>query len=218
MIFMKKQRKKYERPKRPWDKERIESEKKLKETYGLRRKNEIWRAESILRNYRRIARQLAANADAEKQKVIINKLHKLGLIHANATLDDVLALQTESLLDRRLQTVVMRKGLANTLKQARQYIVHGHIALGGRRNRWPSTIVKLDEEASVSFYPRSKVKESLLKPKVAPKKEVPKPEALKEVPKEEPKVEEKAEEVKEEPKAEEPKPEGEVNAGETAKE
>ncbi len=50
---MKKQRKKYERPKRPWDKERIESEKKLKETYGLRRKNEIWRAESILRNYRR---------------------------------------------------------------------------------------------------------------------------------------------------------------------
>lgn len=206
MIFMKKQRKKYERPKRPWDKERIESEKKLKETYGLRRKNEIWRAESILRNYRRIARQLAANTDVENQKIIIDKLHKLGLIQANSTLDDILALQTESLLDRRLQTVVVRKGLANTLKQARQYIVHGHIALDGRRNRWPSTIVKLEEEASVSFYPSSNVKKSLLKSKVEIKKEEVKKEITKVEKKEEPKVEE--------PKVEE-KPEGEVNAGKT---
>ncbi len=41
---MKKQRKKYEVPKRPWDKERIEKEKKLKKDYGLKRKKEIWRA------------------------------------------------------------------------------------------------------------------------------------------------------------------------------
>ncbi len=207
MIFMQKQRKKYERPKRPWDKERIESEKKLKETYGLRRKNEIWRAESILRNYRRLARQLAANRNVEEEKIIINKLHKLGLIQANSSLDDVLALQVENLLDRRLQTVVLRKGLANTLKQARQYVVHGHIALDGRKNTWPSTIVKLDDEASVAFYSRSNVKKSLLKSKKIEEPKVEKKEVKSEVKNEEPKVEE--------PKVEEPKVEGEVNAGKT---
>ena len=195
---MKKQRKKYERPKRPWDKERIESEKKIRQSYGLRRKNEIWRAESILRNYRRIARQLAADRNAEKESILIGKLHSLGLIQKDSGLDDILALEVENLMERRLQTIVMRKGLANTMKQARQYIVHGHIALSGRRNTWPSTIVRIDDEAEVKFYPRSKVKESLLKPAK--------------------KVEEKKEEVpkKEEPKPE-PKVEGEQN-GEKAKE
>lgn len=198
MIVMKKQRKKYERPKRPWDKERIESEKKIRQSYGLRRKNEIWRAESILRNYRRIARQLAADRNAEKESILIGKLHSLGLIQKDSGLDDILALEVENLMERRLQTIVMRKGLANTMKQARQYIVHGHIALSGRRNTWPSTIVRIDDEAEVKFYPRSKVKESLLKPAK--------------------KVEEKKEEVpkKEEPKPE-PKVEGEQN-GEKAKE
>ena len=212
MIFMKKQRKKYERPKRPWDKERIESEKKLRQSYGLRRKNEIWRAESILRNYRRLARQLAANRSPENESILIGKLHSLGLIQKESGLDDILALQVESLLDRRLQTIVFRKGLANTMKQARQYIVHGHIALSGRRNTWPSTIVKIDDEAGVAFYPRSKVKESLLKPakKVEEKMK-------KEAPKEEPKAEEKpAEPAKEEPKVEE-KAEGE-QSGETTEE
>jgi len=198
VIVMKKQRKKYERPKRPWDKERIESEKKIRQSYGLRRKNEIWRAESILRNYRRIARQLAADRNAEKESILIGKLHSLGLIQKDSGLDDILALEVENLMERRLQTIVMRKGLANTMKQARQYIVHGHIALSGRRNTWPSTIVRIDDEAEVKFYPRSKVKESLLKPAK--------------------KVEEKKEEVpkKEEPKPE-PKVEGEQN-GEKAKE
>ncbi|MEM5872477.1 MAG: 30S ribosomal protein S4 [Candidatus Aenigmatarchaeota archaeon] len=149
---MKRQKKKYEKPLRIWDRERIEAEKKLLKEYGLRRKKEIWRMESILRKYRRIARNLAAKRDKEKEKILLDKLNKLGLLKPDASLDDVLALTVENLLERRLQTLVYRKGLANTIKQARQLIVHGHIALDGRRVRWPSMLIPLADENKIGFY------------------------------------------------------------------
>jgi len=155
---MKRQQKKYEKPLRPWDKGRIETEKKLKQDYGLRRKKEIWRAESILRNYRRLARNLAAKRDKPKEKILLDKLVKIGLIKPEASLDNVLALQIESILERRLQTLVFRRGLAHSAKQARQFIIHGHIALDGKRIKWPSTIVPLSEDGKISFYEKSKIR------------------------------------------------------------
>ena len=155
---MKRQRKKYEKPLRPWDKTEIEVEKKLKKDYGLRRKREIRVAESILRNYRRIARSLAAKKDKDKEKILLDKLIKMGLINPDASLDNVLALNVEKILDRRLQTLVYKKGLCHSLGQSRQFIVHGHIALDGRRVRWPSLIVPLSEESKISFYEKSKIR------------------------------------------------------------
>lgn len=160
---MKRQTRKYNRPLKPWDKERLEAEKKFSLDYGLRRKKEIWRAESVLRNFRRMARELEAKKDKENEAILLGRLSRMGLIEKTSTLDDVLALTLEKLLDRRLQTVVYKKGIANTLKQARQYIVHGHIAVDGSRVRWPSHIVKTDEESKVSFYQGSAVKEDKLK-------------------------------------------------------
>jgi len=155
---MKKQKKKFEKPLRPWDKTRIEEERKIIQNYGLRRKREIWRSESILRNYRRIARSLAAKRDKEKEKILLDKLFKMGLISKDADLDDVLALTIEKLLDRRFQTLVFKKGLASTPKQARQFIVHGRVAVDGRRVKWPSMIISVSEENKISFYGKSKIK------------------------------------------------------------
>lgn len=155
---MKRQKKKYERPLKLWDKIRIETEKKLLKDYGLRRKKEIWRVESILRNYRRLARTLAAKRDKEMEKILLDKLFRMGLIDKSANVDDVLALTVENILDRRLQTLVFKKGLANTPRQARQFIVHGHIALNGRRIKWPSTLIKKGEEKKISFYDKSKLR------------------------------------------------------------
>lgn len=149
---MKRQKKKYEKPLRPWDRTRLEAERKIKQTYGLRRKKEIWRAESILRNYRRLARNLAAKKDKEKEKILLDKLVKTGLLNPTADLDDVLALTVENLLDRRLQTLTYRKGISKTAKQARQLIVHGHIAINGRRVRWPGTLVTISDESGIKFY------------------------------------------------------------------
>jgi len=157
---MKRQQKKYERPLRPWDRPRIEAEKKIKQDYGLRRKKEIWKAQAILRNFRRLARELRAKKDKEKENILIEKVRKLGLIHANANLDDVLALNVQNILDRRLQTIVYKKGLANTPRQARQFIVHGHISLNGKRARFPSTLIVRDSEEKINFHEKSKVKQS----------------------------------------------------------
>lgn len=155
---MKRQKRKFDRPKKLWDKTRIEEERKLMQSYGLRRKKEIWRTESILRDYRRLARELAARRDKNKEKILLDKLFRMGLINKNANLDDVLALTVENILDRRLQTLVFKKGLTQSVKQARQYIVHGHVAFDGRKARWPSMLIPLGGEEKISLYGKSKIK------------------------------------------------------------
>lgn len=155
---MKKQRKKYERPLKPWSITRLEAEHKLINDYGLRRKREIWRAEAILRGFRRLARKLVAKKDKKEEQILLNKLETFGLIGKGSTLDDVLALTVEKILDRRLQTIVIKKGLANTMQQARQFIVHGHIAIDSRRVRWPSTLIPIAQEGKIDFYNKSKLK------------------------------------------------------------
>ncbi|MEM5773131.1 MAG: 30S ribosomal protein S4 [Candidatus Aenigmatarchaeota archaeon] len=146
---MRRLRKKIEKPRRPWDKERIEREREILKKYGLRRKKELWRAEGILRKYRRMARELIAKRDVEKERILIEKLKKMGVLKGGEKLDDVLALNVEDILERRLQTLVFKKGLANSLKHARQLITHGHVKINGRRIQYPSYLVPLEEENKI---------------------------------------------------------------------
>jgi small subunit ribosomal protein S4 len=145
-------RKKYQKPRHPWRADRIEAEKKILREYGLKNKKEIWRVETILRNYRRQARNLLALRGEEtgrKEKEILESLARLGLLKESASLDDVLALKTGDILNRRLQTVVYKKGLANTIKHARQLIVHGHVTVNEVKLTAPGYMVKADEEDSI---------------------------------------------------------------------
>lgn len=146
---MKRQRKKYERPLKPWDKERIERERELTKNFGLKNKKEIWKAEALSRKYRRLARTLEAKKDKEKEKPLLEKMIKLGLLNDGASLDDVLGLKVENFLERRFQTIVLRKGLANSAKQARQAITHGHVFIDGRKIVYPSYLISRDEENKI---------------------------------------------------------------------
>jgi small subunit ribosomal protein S4 len=151
----KKTRKQYKRPLKIWDKESIANEKNLIQSYGLRNKREIWKAETLLRKKRKTARSLLALELEERvmrEKDLLGSLARIGILDEKATLDDVLTLSIESFLERRLQTLVWRKGLANTASQARQFIVHGHIAIGGRRVTAPSQIVTAEEEKKLGYY------------------------------------------------------------------
>ncbi len=143
----KKQKKKYDSPKKPYDKSRIENEKTILKEFGLRRKKEIWRAENTLRNFRRRARELLAKPNENKEKELFQKLKSLGITCSK--LDDVLGISLENMLSRRLQTIVFKKGLANTAKQARQLIVHGHVIVDGRKVRWPSYLMQNSEEDKI---------------------------------------------------------------------
>lgn len=155
---MRKIKKKFKKPIKPWDKERMGKESILLKTFGLRRKHEIWKAESILRSFRRRARDLAARRDKTQERILLDKLYKMGLLGKNADLDDVLSLTGENLLERRLQTIVFKKKIANTPKQARQLITHGHIAIEGRRTIYPSFSVTRELENKISYYENSPIK------------------------------------------------------------
>ena len=150
-MLMRRFKKRFKRPKRPYDSTRIQEEVKILNEYGLRRKREIWTAQDILRNYRRRARELIATRDEEKVKILIDKLSKLGILKGGKTLDDVLSLTVRDVLDRRLQIIVWKKGMANTAKQARQFIVHGHVTINGRRVTSPSYIVPASEEGKIKL-------------------------------------------------------------------
>ena len=129
---IKKNRKSYSPPSHPWRKLRIDSENKLAKEYGLRRKREIWKVEANLRKFRKQARKLVgmgAEQAEEDTKNLVSKLVLLGVLDTKATLEDVLALGIDDLLGRRLQTIIYKKGIANTPLQARQIIRHGHITI-----------------------------------------------------------------------------------------
>ncbi len=60
------------------------------------------------------------------------------------------------LLERRIDNVVFRLGLANTRRQARQIVRHGHITVNGKRLDIPSALVKAGDVISVMEGSRSK--------------------------------------------------------------
>jgi len=152
----KKPRRKWEGPGHPWIKERLLREQELMGIYGLRNKRELWIAETFLRKVKAKAKALLKlppdQREAALQK-IVNHLYRLGILNTDkADLSAILSLDVSAVLERRLQTIVWRKGLAKTIHQARQLIAHGHIAINGRRIKSPGYLVPRDEENSISFY------------------------------------------------------------------
>jgi small subunit ribosomal protein S4 len=160
---IRKPRKKWSGPSHPWLKPQLQEEEELLINYGLRNKREIWIAQSLIRKFRHQARALLALPPTERalrERSLIARLTKIGLLKAESTIDSILGLRTKDLLERRLQTIVFRKGLAKTIYQARQLVVHGHIAIAGRRVTSPGYIVPVDEENLIDFYHSSPFKQA----------------------------------------------------------
>ena len=155
-------RRSYDTPSHPWQGERIKAEVVLVNQYGLKNKTEVWKAQSVLRNFRKQSRELQArlrSGDAQAKieaDALLNKCSKIGVLPVEgATLTDILTLSEENILSRRLQTLVFEKGMASTVGQARQMIVHGHIFMNGHRVTIPGYIVTRYEESSIMYDPAS---------------------------------------------------------------
>lgn len=155
-----KPKKKFKGPEHPWQAERIEEEKKLLRDYGLLRKKEIWKFNTLLSNYKNQAKNSIASrskqGDLEGQ-LLLTKLRKYRMISDTAGMDDVLGLGVKDLLERRLQTVLVRKQKALSMKQSRQFILHGHIMVDGRKVTSPSYLVSMSDEEKLSFMPKSPI-------------------------------------------------------------
>lgn len=148
----KKCRRRWEGPRNPWKKESLEKELSLVGKYGLRNKKELWVANSLLRTYREQASSIFGLEESErikKERELINKLSKMGLLNEDAVLDDVLGLGIEDILERRLQTMLVKLNFAKTPYQARQLIVHGHVYIGNRHVSTPGYLVSREEESMI---------------------------------------------------------------------
>ncbi len=148
-------RKKYETPIHPWQKERIIEEKEYIRNYGFKNKKEIWKEIAKLRKARAQAKKLIADKFSEQarkeEKELLVKLVRYGLLTKDSKLEDVLGLKAIDFFDRRLQTFVFKKGFARSTKQARQFIVHGHVIVNEKKVTAPSYMVSLAEEPKIIF-------------------------------------------------------------------
>ena len=147
-------------PTHPWKQARIDEEHDLKERYGLKKvggMREIWREKSALRRHRNQAMKLIGRVDsteghyAKEREQLLNSLTKKGLLQTGADVGDVLEINVEHMLSRRLQSVVYYKGLAPSMRAARNLIVHGHICIGDQRMTVPGYHVLKEEEDSLQY-------------------------------------------------------------------
>src|SRR3989338_10877141 len=151
---MKRKHKQYSRPKRPFDRIRFEEEAKIREEFGLKNKREIWKADAKVKSMKEKAKKLIS-AKPEEQHVLFSRLNALGL-NVNS-IPDVLSLDKRDYLQRRLQTVLVRKKLARTPKGARQLIVHRKVLIGKNAVDSPSYIVPVEMEDKISLKIKNKV-------------------------------------------------------------
>ena len=147
-------------PTHPWKQARIDEEHDLKERYGLKKvggMREIWREKSALRRHRNQAMKLIGRVDsteghyAKEKEQLLDSLTKKGLLQSGADVGDVLEINVEHMLSRRLQSVVYYKGLAPSMRASRNLIVHGHICIGDQRMTVPGYHVLKEEEDSLQY-------------------------------------------------------------------
>jgi small subunit ribosomal protein S4 len=158
-------RKQYDTPLHPWKEERIKQERELIKKYGLKNHKEVWRAKTFLGRYRQQARELLAKMGSRDPQIkregdqLLFHLTRMGILPLGSSLDDVLALETESVLSRRLQTLVYLKGFSGTATQSRQLINHGHVRIGDRKVTIPGYLVTKDEEELIGYTTKSPLNE-----------------------------------------------------------
>jgi small subunit ribosomal protein S4 len=150
-----KNKKLYRRPRMIWTTDQLNAELYVMGTYGLRNKRELWKAQTEvarIRNQARALLALSAEARSEKERRLLNFLLRLGLVKESATLDDILNLKVEDLLERRLQTIVMKRSGSKSPYQARQVVSHGHVSVGNRKVNIPGYLVKTEEEPQILLH------------------------------------------------------------------
>ena len=145
---MKRKHKTYSKPKRPFDKIRIDEEARIKKEFGLKNKKEIWKADARIKSIREKAKKLIS-ANPVEQQALFNNLRKIGL-NINS-IADILSLDKEDYLKRRLQTIMVSKKLATTPKSARQLITHKKVLVNGNVINSPSYVVPVKLEDKISL-------------------------------------------------------------------
>ncbi len=163
-------RKKATHPRNPWEKDRIVRELGIIGAYGLRNKNELWTAEAMAKKDKEKSSALLITTDAKEfitqGRILLDRLYKEGMISSvdlndeediRRCLKEVLSFGITQYLDRRLQNLVAKSGLARSVHHARKLIVDKHIVVRGCVVDNPSMIIRRENDGYIELNPRSSV-------------------------------------------------------------
>ena len=146
------------RPKLLYEKERIDAEVKICGEYGLRCKREVWRVQLVLAKLRKRARGLLTLEEDDQRRIfegnaLLKKMFKFGLLDAEKEngLDFVLSLTMHKLLERRLQTRVLKNRLASSIHHARVLIYGKMIAVDNQLVDVASYMVTVENENKINL-------------------------------------------------------------------
>merc|ERR1712054_85582 len=144
-------------PRRPYDKERLDAELKLLGQFGLKNKREIWRVRLALAKIRSTARVLLTKDEKDPKRIfegqaLMRRMIRYGILDEDKQrLDYVLGLKLENFFERRLQTLVFKRGLAKSIHHARVLIRQRHIRVGRQIVTVPSFMVRIESQPHIEF-------------------------------------------------------------------
>ena len=135
----------------------MDSELKIVGESGLRNKRELWRIQLVLSKLRKTARELLTLPEDDPKRIfdanaLMRRMYRYGFLDESQNkLDYVLALTAQDVLERRLQTLVFKLGLAKSIHHARVLIKQRHIRVGKQIVNVPSFLVRVDSQKHIDF-------------------------------------------------------------------